>query len=85
MEVGLEGLGAFLDTAGSHSETKSRAGKEEDSSSDGEEILYDTYDTLLHKDAVENKLESLVFGTQPFAGESHSDTEEDLLDSVRHF
>ncbi|XP_064404926.1 U3 small nucleolar RNA-associated protein 18 homolog isoform X2 [Halichondria panicea] len=82
MAVDLGGLGAFLDTSGSKKPKKSKKklqlrGKES-AESDGDEILYDAHASSLYKDEVEERLESLVFGTQPFVGatEDGSDSEQ---------
>ncbi len=76
MAVDLGDFGAFLDTTGSNKPKKSK--EEKSAESNGEEILYEARATSLYKDEVESRLESLVFGTQSFAGatEDHSDTEQ---------
>ncbi len=88
MAVDLGGLGAFLDTSGSKKPKKSKKklqlrGKES-AESDGDEILYDAHASSLYKDEVEERLESLVFGTQPFVGatEDGSDSEQGEPDAV---
>ncbi len=87
-EVDLGGLGAFLDTSGSKKPKKSKnkllLRKKSAERSDGDEILYDAHASSLYKDEVEERLESLVFGTQSFVGatEDESDSEPGEPDAV---
>ena len=86
MELDVAGLGAFVDTTGSRKPPKSKKkSKKEKASrkesteeviSDQGEILYDRHAPTLHKDEVEERLESLVFGTQPIARTVDSESDQ---------
>ena len=92
MELDVAGLGAFLDTTGARKPPKAskrlKQSTQETSISEPEvdsDILYESQAVPFYhdRDPVEEKLESLVFGSHPFHGsgdpeiESEQDEERD--------
>lgn len=86
MELDVAGLGAFVDTTGSRKTPKASKRLKQSTQEPAEpefddEILYQSQAIPFYhdRDPVEEKLESLVFGTHPFhgPGDTESESEQD--------
>ena len=70
--------GAFLDTTGSTKTDKLKSEDIDSSGNDSQPILYDTH----FRDEVEERLESLVFGSQSFTGRALPESDNELEDGL---